>query len=57
MILTTPTKTWASTFMNFDGSYLKLFHQALKNLELNKIEDKNDHACLAKQSLKTEKAG
>jgi len=36
---------------------MKLFNQALKNLELNKIEDKNKTAFLNNQLLKTEKAG
>lgn|GEM_PF-6007060 len=57
MILTRPTNSWATKFILLDGSYMKLFNQALKNLELNKIEDKNKTAFLNNQLLKTEKAG
>jgi hypothetical protein len=57
MILTKPTKSRTSAFMILDGSYLKLFDQAVKNHELNKIEDKNNTARFSKETLKTEKAG
>jgi hypothetical protein len=57
MILTNPTKTWAPKFIVLDPSYLELFNQALKNQELNKMEDKNKPNHFIKRPLKTEKAG
>lgn len=56
MILTQPTKFWATKFIILDGSYMRLFNEALKNLELNQIEDKNKAAFFSYPPLKTEKA-
>lgn len=55
MILTNPTKSWATKMMILDPSYLTLFSQALKNQELNKIEDKNKAAYFIKRPIKQKK--
>ena len=55
-VSTTIKSKWPAKFIVLDGAYFKLFNQALKNLELNKIEDRTTTQMIV-TSLENRKAG